>query len=250
MKVSMEGQSNGDKVLLIETEGEPDALEERQSFPKVSPSTSVLVTSKKSIYLVVSGILVGLCIFMIGYEVRQVDQTLLSLSYDGRYVMEQHGPNFDEYLRSLHIPQYLFEMIKSSQELVEIQTPLNPNTDKWKIKFSNEFAVHILNFHLDQAFNVTYYNDHNYVTYSCSIPSKFTLKCTSQDIKRDWNIDSTMIFSPYGYSNYMTNINKAVTTSKMYRRLKAGETVDLEANTGNVPDKNQVDVEYNMEAFE
>lgn len=133
----MEGQSQGDKVLLIETEGEPEPLEEHPSFPKVLPSTLSLVTSKKSVYLLVCGILVGLCIFMIGYETRQVDQVSLSLSYDGRYVMEQHGPNFDDYLRSLHIPQYLFKMIKSSRELVEIQTPTSSKTDKWEIKFSN-----------------------------------------------------------------------------------------------------------------
>ena len=68
---------------------------------------------------------------------------------------------------------------------------------------------------LGVPFNVTYSADSNHVTHLCTRPSFSTLVCTTRDKKRDWNLESQMLFSGNGFINMVTN-----------KKLRVSEAVD------------------------
>eukprot|EP00095_Tigriopus_kingsejongensis_P004205 maker-scaffold208_size258758-snap-gene-1.31 protein:Tk04205 transcript:maker-scaffold208_size258758-snap-gene-1.31-mRNA-1 annotation:"fatty acid binding protein" len=245
VKVVMEGQSNGDKVYLIEPEVEP--TEEPTRLLREPPVKYNASARRKIMYLAIGGVLVTVSLCLIVLEGQSLKRSDPLPTYEGRYVLESFGSNFNDYLESLRIPQYLFRMIRNLTEVVELKPPSDLREGIWLMKFSTEFAEHTLKFQLDRSFNVTYHTDNNSVSHLCTMPSQFTLKCTTRDAKRGWNIVSNMLFSDTGFTNYVSNVDEKVTTSKSYRRLQPDEDVSLNSKT---PEKSLSDLEDNMDGWE
>ena len=68
-----------------------------------------------------------------------------SFKIGGTFRLSKHDEKFDDYLKSLDIPQFAIEMIKSAKEIIQVVEPTQTNPN-WTLKMSTGVNLHsILN---------------------------------------------------------------------------------------------------------
>ena len=73
------------------------------------------------------------------------DWKFKSFKIGGTFRLSNHDEKFDDYLKSLDIPQFAIEMIKSAKEIIQVVEPTQTNPN-WTLKMSTGVNLHsILN---------------------------------------------------------------------------------------------------------
>ena len=69
------------------------------------------------------------------------DWKFKSFKIGGTFRLSNHDEKFDDYLKSLDIPQFAIEMIKSAKEIIQVVEPTQTNPN-WTLKMSTGVNLH------------------------------------------------------------------------------------------------------------
>ena len=140
----------------------------------------------------------------------------------GKFVISEFEENYDSYLESLGIADYVFPLLKDeSMEKVVVMPPETPN-GLWTISTSTELGASLkLEFLLGEAFQAISSDLHNDLEpfYLCDRPTTNELSCHLRDIARDWRVRIDMNFDVGGFTERRTDLSSNVTGVKHFQRL-------------------------------
>ena len=69
------------------------------------------------------------------------DWKFKSIQIGGTFRLSKHDEKFNDYLRSLDIPQFAIDMIKSAKEIIQVVEPTQTNPN-WTLKMSTGVNLH------------------------------------------------------------------------------------------------------------
>jgi len=149
------------------------------------------------------------------------DWKFKSFKIGGTFRLSNHDEKFDDYLKSLDIPQFAIEMIKSAKEIIQVVEPTQTNPN-WTLKMSTDFHEHEVTFRMDEAFHIPWENGKS-ISHFCKRPQYAVIECTTKEPMKNWNLRTRMIFSDLGLIDEKTNLDHLplpLSTNKTYVRVK------------------------------
>ena len=69
------------------------------------------------------------------------DWNFKSVQIGGTFRLSKHDEKFDDYLKSLDIPKFAIDMIKSAKEIIKVVEPTQTNPN-WTLKMSTGVNLH------------------------------------------------------------------------------------------------------------
>jgi len=146
-------------------------------------------------------------------------ETVQKVPISGVYDLVRVDDNYKDYLLAMDIPHTAVDILAISSEKMVIKT-LEPD-DKWiNMKTITKWSSRETEFQLNTPYNISYGGGQGRgVLYNyCEKQDGNIINCRSEDPRRQWMFNFTLIFTAEGLINKRYFLSKNIGTEKIYSR--------------------------------